>query len=184
MSAFCHHFSEELTEWMIIVCAPGEKMTEEEVETLLAGHEDANGCINYEGKTQNIQHLKLPLPLPVVSDVVFLSNRTGQDGDERLKTSETRPALTSLHSVLYCLSLLALVPSTSSYLQQVCLLFIQIFRRLCFVLFWKCLFCLMWKDTFISCSTHCLTWKHKQWTLVQHCRPVSLVVLPFLGGWK
>ena len=39
------------------VCVLGEKMSEEEVETLLAGHEDANGCINYEGeRARNKQH--------------------------------------------------------------------------------------------------------------------------------
>ncbi|XP_043853486.1 myosin light polypeptide 6-like [Dromiciops gliroides] len=31
-----------------ILIALGEKMTEEEVEVLVAGHEDSNGCINYE----------------------------------------------------------------------------------------------------------------------------------------
>ncbi|KAK2493635.1 hypothetical protein MC885_009419 [Smutsia gigantea] len=32
----------------------GEKMTEEEVETVLAGHEDVNGCINYEAFLKHI----------------------------------------------------------------------------------------------------------------------------------
>lgn len=39
----------------------GEKMTEDEVETLLAGHEDANGCINYEGKEMNKMYWTLTL---------------------------------------------------------------------------------------------------------------------------
>ncbi|CAO2581908.1 Myosin light polypeptide 6 [Lemmus lemmus] len=32
----------------------GEKMTEEEVEMLVAGHEDSNGCINYEAFVRHI----------------------------------------------------------------------------------------------------------------------------------
>ncbi|CAO2581902.1 Myosin light chain 6B [Lemmus lemmus] len=35
----------------------GEKMTEEEVETVLAGHEDSNGCINYEAFLKHILSL-------------------------------------------------------------------------------------------------------------------------------
>ncbi|EAW96895.1 myosin, light polypeptide 6B, alkali, smooth muscle and non-muscle, isoform CRA_b [Homo sapiens] len=31
-----------------------QKMTEEEVETVLAGHEDSNGCINYEAFLKHI----------------------------------------------------------------------------------------------------------------------------------
>ncbi|XP_067553054.1 myosin light chain 6B isoform X3 [Pseudorca crassidens] len=39
----------------------GEKMTEEEVEAVLAGHEDSNGCINYEGAVGSDTS---PLPPP------------------------------------------------------------------------------------------------------------------------
>uniref|UniRef100_A0A8C5W1Q6 Myosin light polypeptide 6 n=1 Tax=Microcebus murinus TaxID=30608 RepID=A0A8C5W1Q6_MICMU len=42
----------------------GEKMTEEEVEMLVAGHEDSNGCINYEAWRYPNPKL-CPLLLPV-----------------------------------------------------------------------------------------------------------------------
>ena len=31
----------------------GEKMTEAEIDALMAGQEDENGCINYEGQLRN-----------------------------------------------------------------------------------------------------------------------------------
>lgn len=42
-------FSVVIKNHCLTISIPGEKMTEAEVEQVLAGHEDANGCINYEG---------------------------------------------------------------------------------------------------------------------------------------
>ncbi|XP_075301699.1 LOW QUALITY PROTEIN: myosin light polypeptide 6 [Opisthocomus hoazin] len=51
----------------------GEKMTEEEVEQLVAGHEDSNGCINYEAF---VRHILAGVTPP----------GAGPDGAERLRT--------------------------------------------------------------------------------------------------
>lgn len=52
----CHliYFTRQSLSSKNVPSSAGEKMTEEEVEMLVAGHEDSNGCINYEGEGQTI----------------------------------------------------------------------------------------------------------------------------------
>ncbi|KAL7989642.1 hypothetical protein Chor_012308 [Crotalus horridus] len=78
----------------------GEKMTEEEVEMLVAGHEDSNGCINYEAFVRHI-----------LSGV-------GADGPQRLKITSSffsETFLQFIHHMIVpfylCIKLL-LVPSS------------------------------------------------------------------------
>lgn len=40
------------------VLPAGEKMTESEVEQLMAGQEDGNGCVSYEGACEPFLNLK------------------------------------------------------------------------------------------------------------------------------
>lgn len=42
-----------MEEWNKFSPLSGEKMTEEEVDELMKGQEDSNGCINYEGRCKS-----------------------------------------------------------------------------------------------------------------------------------